>query len=381
MLSKDERLEYCKPCINGKKTKDGKWLCRLTMQEPAFDWICYDYEETEVRSRCKKEDIETEIDLNNGNIDYNKLKWNELEPEKEEMFCPSEEFIERSFYLNSEIIAVPINDVRWWVIDKIPGIDLSRQLKIIIKNNFYNRNRRLWLIIGGFGLIPFDMFFSSFLSGGFAFFLSLFTIVLMGLMGYAIDRIKGRPIYSCVEINRLDSLMKFPEDNFRYVIPFKHVYFHIKGGGNVRAKAGLNLSMVMPSEVEPDIEWVPFFARYYNNKVIEALSTIVWYMDKNRPLPPGKEFDAFRQADFERRKAEGFPPPLYLSHIPTPEATAEQQTERENFWKDEDYKVTDMTTRDVIFRKYNEDGLKIPYSHLQEVWSKRKKSIIPDWMK
>jgi len=61
----------------------------------------------------------------------------------------------------------------------------------------------------------------------------------------------------------------------------------------------------------------------------EWWSYFVWYMDKNRPLPPGKAFDPYREKDFERRKAEGFPKPLYKSNILTPEATKEQQKERE----------------------------------------------------
>ena len=69
-------------------------------------------------------------------------------------------------------------------------------------------------------------------------------------------------------------------------------------------------------------------------------SFYVWYMDKNRPLPPGSAFNEFREKDFQRRKAEGFPPPLFKSLIPTPEATAEQQLIREAFWKDEDYMAT-----------------------------------------
>ena len=60
----------------------------------------------------------------------------------------------------------------------------------------------------------------------------------------------------------------------------------------------------------------------------EYWSFMVWYMDKNRPLPPGTAFDSYREKDFERRKAEGFPKPLYPSNIPTPEATPEQQKER-----------------------------------------------------
>ena len=58
-------------------------------------------------------------------------------------------------------------------------------------------------------------------------------------------------------------------------------------------------------------------------------SLFVWYMDKNRPLPPGTAFDPFRENDFERRKAKGFPKPIYESNIATPEATKEQQKERE----------------------------------------------------
>lgn len=47
------------------------------------------------------------------------------------------------------------------------------------------------------------------------------------------------------------------------------------------------------------------------------LSLFVWYMDKNRPLPPGTAFDPYRQRDYERRKSEGFLAPLYPSRIDT----------------------------------------------------------------
>jgi hypothetical protein len=40
-------------------------------------------------------------------------------------------------------------------------------------------------------------------------------------------------------------------------------------------------------------------------------SFYVWYMDKNRPLPHGTLLDPYREKDFLRRQAEGFPPPLY----------------------------------------------------------------------
>jgi len=55
------------------------------------------------------------------------------------------------------------------------------------------------------------------------------------------------------------------------------------------------------------------------NDVYNCMSFIVWYMDKNRQLPPGKELDPYRMKDYERRKAEGFPEPLYPATIPMPD--------------------------------------------------------------
>ncbi|MBL4561469.1 MAG: hypothetical protein JKX79_10855, partial [Labilibaculum sp.] len=51
-------------------------------------------------------------------------------------------------------------------------------------------------------------------------------------------------------------------------------------------------------------------------------------MDKNRPLPPAGDLDAYREKDFERRETAGFPRPLFPSTFDTPEFTAEQQAER-----------------------------------------------------
>jgi len=75
----------------------------------------------------------------------------------------------------------------------------------------------------------------------------------------------------------------------------------------------------------------------YSSDTARTWSFYIWYLDKNRPLPPGDMLDPFREEDFQRRKTAGFPPPLFCSCIPTPEATLEQQNEREKYWKDEDY--------------------------------------------
>ena len=42
---------------------------------------------------------------------------------------------------------------------------------------------------------------------------------------------------------------------------------------------------------------------------------ILWYMDKNRPLPRDKEFDVYREKDKQRREKEGFLAPLIKSDI------------------------------------------------------------------
>lgn len=59
----------------------------------------------------------------------------------------------------------------------------------------------------------------------------------------------------------------------------------------------------------------------------EYFSFFVWYMDRNRPLPPGTAFDPYRERDYERRKAEGFQPPLYPASIATPGNTPEREKE------------------------------------------------------
>ncbi len=58
---------------------------------------------------------------------------------------------------------------------------------------------------------------------------------------------------------------------------------------------------------------------FFSGRALQLWSFWVWYMDKNRPLPFGEALDPYRQRDYERRKAEGFPEPLYPSLIKTPE--------------------------------------------------------------
>ena len=130
-------------------------------------------------------------------------------------------------------------------------------------------------------------------------------------------------------LNRIDGLITFDgflwQDNI--TMPFSEVEFCYSTGGE-DLQGAFQLQIMRPNK------WVTFAIPIFSGKdCYEGMSFITWYMDKNRPLPPGELFDPYREADFQRRKAEGFPKPLYPSNIPTPEATPEQQAERERIGK------------------------------------------------
>ena len=108
-------------------------------------------------------------------------------------------------------------------------------------------------------------------------------------------------------LDRLNGIITFP--GFLYgkpiTMPFEEVLAQIKG-------RGYGLALLHKNKIT-------FYDVILQYEPLRSWSFMVWYMDKNRPLPPGKVFDPYRQKDYERRKAEGFPEPLYQSWIATPE--------------------------------------------------------------
>ncbi|WP_139327734.1 hypothetical protein [Zobellia uliginosa] len=125
-------------------------------------------------------------------------------------------------------------------------------------------------------------------------------------------------------LNRMDGLITFTGSFWQknITMTFDDVEFNYTTG-NEDGTGAFILQAVRPNKIRS----FDVFSLGGTN-CYEDLAMITWYMDKNRPLPPGDAFDKFRQIDYERRKAEGFPRPLYPSNIPTPEATKEQQKER-----------------------------------------------------
>ena len=182
------------------------------------------------------------------------------------------------------------------------------------------------------------------------YFLIIVTVFspLLYLAYNAYKKFKRAPENKYVTFNRKEMLLTMPryDENEYFTIPFQHLKATRRRIAMTKFNAsGIQLQFF--NETKPQklgrhefivMESAPFepWARW---------SLYVWYMDKNRPLPPGEVFDEFRTEDFERRKAEGFPPPLFKSCIPTPEATSEQQAEREEYWKDEEYRATEKEAK------------------------------------
>lgn len=93
------------------------------------------------------------------------------------------------------------------------------------------------------------------------------------------------------------------------VAPFNEILFQR------RMMSFYNSDYILALRVPGTVSWAVLSFGYPET----FISLYTWYMDKNRPLPPGDQFDEYREADYLRRRAEEFPLPLYYSAIETPE--------------------------------------------------------------
>ena len=112
-------------------------------------------------------------------------------------------------------------------------------------------------------------------------------------------------------LDRLNGIITFP--GFLYgkaiTMPFEEVLAEVRGGYGAGSPT---LALLHQNKLTA-------YSAILESTTLQSWSFMVWYMDKNRPLPPGKVFDPYRQKDYERRKKERFPKPLYQSWIATPE--------------------------------------------------------------
>ncbi|WP_147406262.1 DUF2721 domain-containing protein [Aquimarina sp. BL5] len=137
-----------------------------------------------------------------------------------------------------------------------------------------------------------------------------------------------------ITLDRINGLFMFPRKLYGqpFTIKFDEAVVYWVGTGGASGNIDMKLAVAYPNN-----KFLGTYLSAHIEPYYEIWSFYVWYMDKNRPLPPGDAFDPYREKDFLRRRAEGFPPPLYKSYIPTPEATPAQQAEREQYWTDEQY--------------------------------------------
>ena len=202
--------------------------------------------------------------------------------------------------------------------------------EILIMDHTFPWWLRVPLLILSCGLIYFIFIFDTGESNNVSIFETCLYIIAFLACLYptvmAIDPTKEQFI-----LNRKNGIITFPERfpiswlGKTITILFSDVKLGFGFRGTAHFLTGLRLAILYPNGQNRTVVGM---------EVADTFAFLVWYMDRNRPLPPGELFDPYRQKDFERRKAEGFPPPLYPSSIPTPEATPEQQKEREKYWKD-----------------------------------------------
>lgn len=175
----------------------------------------------------------------------------------------------------------------------------------------------------------------------------MMTIGCLGLFAalYLFWKKKRSPNKKHILFDRENTIITMPKRNEReyFSLPFTHLK------ATIRIEIDGSYELDFFNDPRIPLSWRNEYLNMSLSNLFPNSSDYwyfyVWYMDKNRPLPPGSAFDEFREADFERRKTEGFPPPLFKSAMPTPEATAEQQLVREAFWQDKDY----IATQDEAF--------------------------------
>ena len=230
-------------------------------------------------------------------------------------------------YRNPEKVKKYFHRVPKNIYEKPKGFNKSLQVNYnLCDNNFivWKTNNAKWVPII-MSIFPFSLvavLFKNVWNGTsnyeFLFYIALLVGIFMVVYGFTMPKKEAI-------LNRRDGLITFDgflwQDNI--TMPFSEVEFSFSTGG-VDLIGAYQLQIMRPNKRETFA--VPLLS---GRNCYEGISFITWYMDKNRPLPPEELFEPYREADFQRRKAEGFPKPLYPSDIPTPEATPEQQAERE----------------------------------------------------
>jgi hypothetical protein len=191
---------------------------------------------------------------------------------------------------------------------------------------------------------------------------TLFPLMSFCLFYLSIGSIKDKFVF-----NRLKGTVSYTDLWFKTrTIPFDEAEF-VTNKINV---GGEYLGILRSDRVT----WNNLMFSYYS--AAKLWSFIVWFMDKNRPLPPGSAFDPYRQTDYERRKAEGFHAPLYPSFITPPDIDGNtdrykaglQVADGDIYLSPEREREIEQEYAPLIAKAREEDRLK----HIRQMNSKKK---------
>lgn len=94
-----------------------------------------------------------------------------------------------------------------------------------------------------------------------------------------------------------------------FLIPFKELEVVLGYGGIY--SSGIYLAIRPPAKriINPAIHINIGLASAW-----ECWAFWLWYMDKNRPLPPSESLDKYRDSEIKRLKEDDFPEPLFSCH-------------------------------------------------------------------
>lgn len=202
------------------------------------------------------------------------------------------------------------------------GIADKANDKVYLESHaFFLKSNIYW----GIGAIAFGVWFLTFKD--FMSYIIFIIILILGGLFWIAYGVFAKRKYKIFELNRLEGTVTYPDHYFRPPLKgkFKDLKAVIAVTGNIDGYVDQEYLKFVNTFKPRKLDLLYTF---YGSEPYKDWSLYVWYMDKNRPLPPGTAFDPYREKDFERRKKLGFPRPLYHSNIPTPEHTAQQQKER-----------------------------------------------------
>ncbi len=297
-MTDKNRINLCKQCEKREFNPKVGLLCSLTHEKPSFDGEC--------------------INLKNDTKKLKSHNVSKLKPKNWKVPLISESPLEIGKYGNKKIIKADEN-------------------QLIIKHGGVWESLFWGIILLVLYLIAAIKFYEVIEYPYYLIFLGLFSIILLMAISKLATALYG--MKKTWVFNRKNQTVSVPGvyNVKHYTLAFDELSVSIFRG-NYGTK-----ETVMHVPAKGLLKWSRFnyvtFPDLYDrvDSDDKNWSFYTWYMDQNRPLPPGKMFDHCRENEFNIRRQKGFPLPMYYSLVHTPEHTPQFKEERDKVWKDETF--------------------------------------------